>query len=94
MALSKLTNLDNGTSGSYWKIVQVSIDKKSMSVICRLELFLDKEHADLGKNLGMNKVFRFNISKEDLNSNIVALGYERILALNPPDSDLDGAESI
>lgn len=79
MALKKNIVLANGASGEYWKITNISIDKKKLSASFTISLFKDQEHADndsppIGPSYSANEIF----SKELLAGDVTALGYELI----------------
>lgn len=79
MALQKLHTLGNGTSGDYFKITRIIVDKNQMKMVCQLELFLDEAHAT-SEPMGFRKIFHFDVTDEELTGDIVALGYNKITA--------------
>ncbi len=79
MALKKVKQLENGTSGDYWKITQCVVDKNKMTLNVAVELFASKAVADAGgKSLKVRYGFSKECSKEELAGDLVALGYEII----------------
>jgi hypothetical protein len=81
MALSKAKTMANGASGNYWKITSAVVNKKNMSVVWTLTLFMDKAHADAGSPLGSSYQFTcLGLTKAQLAMDILALGYVNIMA--------------
>lgn len=78
MALIKNISLVNGESGNYWKIISISIDKKSMSVFYRVSLYKDGSFSSGDPiKYGMFS-FKVSVSKQDLASDLIAFGYSKI----------------
>lgn len=76
MALSKSITLPNGAIGSYWKIVDVNIDRLNLSARFSIDVFCDQTHADNGSpSLGHIKTFLGSFTKDQLKGDIAALGY-------------------
>lgn len=94
MAIQKDKSLDNGVSGNYWKIAQVIINKIDMHAHYQLCLYLDQAHADQGQRLGCDKDFTFEITKDQLDKNMIGLGYDNIKAMDPIDDDLKGGQDV
>ena len=89
MAIQKTLTLPNGTSGNYWKITSVTIDKISMSVSFTVSLFFDKAVSDAkNPSLGVQKHFSFSVTKTDLVGDLVAFGYAHIKALVAPTASM------
>lgn len=80
MALQKTKVLFSGEIGTYWKVTKVISDKKLMIIHCLLELFLDKDHADLphADGAGLVKPFDFHVTLSEINGGLYALAYSKI----------------
>lgn len=86
MAIQKEMTLANGAVGAYWKIVEVTISKRSIGIVasgprisCILSLFVDKAYSDKGMGIGMDKAFSFVVTdKEELKADLIALAYSKI----------------
>lgn len=96
MAISKEKVLPNGTSGGYWKVIHISLDKISdpniVNLNCLLSLFMDKEHAAIKADLGVDKSFTFKIAKKESIGDMWALSYIKIKEMQDP--DLAGGEDV
>ncbi len=80
MALKKTVEQASGVSGEYWKITSINVDKKRMQLVVTISLFKDKAAADSDK-ASLNRVgFTFPVVKDELDSDLFALGYEKIKA--------------
>lgn len=99
MAIQKTKNLPNGTSGNYWRIEDIAINRPSLLVVVSVALYLDASHAASGApNLGLVKHFRFNLLTSELTgSNIISTLYTKIrtqaetmisVVLNPGDDPI------
>lgn len=80
MAIQKSKTLVNGASGNYWKITLESYDKVSMECVAIISLFLDHDHSMSGAGLGMDKVYKFSATREELQGNRTLLAYAKIKA--------------
>lgn len=82
MALRKLKTLDNGSAGDYWRIINATFSRETLTVTCRLALYTNQTIADsTNKHLGLVKYFSFTVTSADLNSDIRALIYDKIKVL-------------
>lgn len=81
MAIQKAKTLLNGASGNYWKIVSEVYDKVTLKCSWTITLFTDKTHSDEGNpSLGLNKLYTYIATKEELQGNRTLLGYTQIKA--------------
>lgn len=111
MALQKSKTLPDGSTGNYWRISTATFNRETLAVECNLKLYMDKAHADAGApSLNKIKTFKFTVLAADLDGDIRALVYTKILAyvnsmivplFSPPntpaqiaDPDLAGATSV
>lgn len=85
MALIKQKVTSSGATGSYWKIVHTSQDKKSMRGAWTIALFENKEHADKLYPALLTKSFSKICTKEEFASNFIHTGYEYIKSKNDRD---------
>lgn len=60
MALKIEYHFPTGEKGEYWKISNISINTKDMSVSCTIRLYKTKVDADNGKIPMWNKTFIFD----------------------------------
>lgn len=79
MALKKQKQLPNGVSGEYWKITRVIADKQALTLNVVLDLFLSADYKDAA-SLNIPKSRSFKCSKEELQGDLVALGYVKLKA--------------
>lgn len=77
MALLKTKVLASGVSGEYWRIVNDSFDKKTMTVRYQLALYLNSTFKN-AQSLGYQKSFNFPITENELNQHRFAIGYSKI----------------
>ena len=79
MAITKTHVLENGSSGNYFKIVSCQIDRQTMVMTVILSLF--KEKSFTSKVPIANNIIHhsFIIQKSDLDDNLIALGYAKIM---------------
>ena len=99
MALQKSKTLPNGSTGDYWKVAQVIVDKKAMVLVCTISLFMNQTVADVvgPQTLGVSKYYTFPVTKDQLAGDIVALAYTLIIAKvnsTPTDPDLAGSTNV
>lgn len=80
MSILKEKTLKNGIVGNYWKITQLCIKRKECEVIYEISLFLNQECArDVNKkDLDFKKIYSFKLLPEQLNEDLIALGYQLI----------------
>jgi len=78
VAIKKEKTLTNGTSGNYWRIIDIHSSIKSSKITWRIGLFKDQEASDTGKDHLMIKTFKATCSQEELNGDRIALGYNKI----------------
>lgn len=88
MALQKEITLSNGAVGNYLKIDAYAVNRRELNLTVRLALFKDAAYKD-GLAISPGKEYSFTCTKEELNGDVVALGYAKIKAKNDP--ELDGA---
>lgn len=77
MAIQKSKTLQNGATGNYWKITNISIDREKLVATCRVELFKDSSFSNIG-SLGSAKVFRVTVTKQQIAGDITAVCYTAI----------------
>lgn len=81
MALQKSKTLSNGSSGDYWKIIEMSCDRQRMKCTFKIALFMSKDIAMARSgDLGIIKTFSFSATREQLAGDLAALGYALIKA--------------
>ncbi len=80
MAIKKTKNLASGVSGEYWKVTSVEIDTGDDKMKATITLFKDAAHAVSNHPLGPEKVYRFDITSQQTEDNVVELAYEKIKA--------------
>ena len=79
MALQKSKILATGVTGDYWKLISISLDRKTLCLSGRLALFLSQAASTAQKeHLGFVKNFSFTIQKEQQFDNLIALMYDLI----------------
>ena len=79
MALKKSKTLRNGTTGEYWKITQISLDRTSRNVTYQVSLYLNKAARDSGCSpLDFKKTFSFTLTSEQANGDLSEIGYTKI----------------
>lgn len=102
--------MPSGVSGSYWKIINISGDRLGLKVVWTIALFTDEAHGVACTPYLMSKNFSATLTKAQIDTNLVSLGYTTILAQAstiltkdirgntvppyPLDPDLDGATSV
>lgn len=81
MAIIKSKTLANGSSGNYWRILNITIDRQGFKVNTQVALFKDQATSDAGHgHLGLIKNFSFNFSMSEIGSqNIITYMYGKIL---------------
>jgi hypothetical protein len=93
MALQKEIVLSNGVDGNYLKIDSYQVNRTDNSLSVRLSLFKSVQYKDTKPINGAGKEYTFiNLTKEQLEGDVVALGYALIKAKNDP--DLAGATDV
>lgn len=92
MALKKLKTLDSGVTGDYFKITLAQLDKIGRKVMYHMDLFLNEANKN-SKPLDYRKYFTFDLTTEEMNGNIVAIGYIKIksIAIEDQDEEIIGA---
>lgn len=90
MSLQKTITLPNGISGNYLKIDAYAVDRNNLQLNVRLSLFVSEQYKDTAPI--RNKEYTFTVTKEELQGDVVALGYAKIKAKNDP--ELDGAIDV
>lgn len=95
MALEKIKVLENGSTGKYWRILNLIIDKSSMKVSWGLALFEDKAHSDAKYPFLLIKQFGKVCSKAEMQGDLSSVGYafikteaNKILKPAPGDSGI------
>lgn len=79
MAIQKEKILSNGSSGNYWKITAIKVDKVQLTVQFHLSLFKDSSFRN-SQPVDYNcKKYTFNFTKDELKEDITALGYIKII---------------
>jgi hypothetical protein len=79
MALQKSKELPSGSSGNYWKIISVSVDRVKLELSAKIALFKDKDSSDQGKKpLGLVHTFSGIQTKEALSGDLTGLAYDMI----------------
>lgn len=83
MALLKQKTLEDGSIGNYWKITKPMPNKEDLTLIILLQLFTDQAHATNGsaKGLDFHLGFKFQVTHQELESNLFNLGYVKIKAV-------------
>lgn len=108
MALKKSKNLHNSIVAEYWKITNLSVDRKSGRMEAQLSLFISKAASDAGEPPFMSHRADGKFTKEQLSGDLSALAYQMFknIAATPivvslvPDrqrnikTDLNGAEDV
>lgn len=80
MAIQKSKTLANGSEGNYWKIVKCDINKVTLTVEYHIAVFKDQSYAqDRNPHLGLVKHYKFPIIAGDLDNNMIAFGYTKII---------------
>lgn len=80
MAIIKSKTLPNGSSGNYYKITSLSLDKEQLELTIKLSLFKDKTTSDSGlPSLKLHKTLKCSITKEQSVGDLLALGYIKLL---------------
>lgn len=82
MAIQKSKSLNNGTSGNYWRILQIVIDREAYIARGRIGLFKDAAtSAAGGTHLGLVKSFEFTFTMGEIAgvTNIINYMYGKIL---------------
>ncbi len=81
MAIQKSKSLSNGASGNYWKITSITVDKTALLITAIINLFMDQTHGQAKtSDLGLSKTYVLPFVAADLEENIVALTYAKLLA--------------
>jgi hypothetical protein len=80
MAIQKQKTLSNGAVGNYWKIVEESYNKNTLQAVVKIALYASKQYADEGKDLGLSKVIKFSLTKEELAGDRTSIAYQKIKA--------------
>jgi hypothetical protein len=80
MALQKLKELPSGASGNYWKIISAQADRLNPQLIVKIALFKDKAASDASKQSMQVHTFSGAKTKQELEGNLVELGYDMIKA--------------
>lgn len=79
MALKKSKSLPSGVSGEYWRINKITADRVNSKVTYELSLYVSKALRQSGaKPLDYKKVFSFDVTMQEINGDLNALGYEKI----------------
>jgi hypothetical protein len=83
MAIQKSKTLQNGATGDYWRLLNITIDRTTFKASCQLALFKDAATSNSGApHLGDVKTFHFSFTMGEISaaSNIVAYIYAKIVA--------------
>lgn len=79
MAIQKTKTLPNGTSGDYWKITNVGIDRVEHKLIVTISLFLDASASSTGKQpLLSTKIYRLSFTSGELLSDLINVIYTKV----------------
>lgn len=97
MAIRKAKTLSNGTSGDYWRILNIVIDRESLNATGRIALFKDAAtSASGGKHLGLIKTFSFPLNMTEFLAAPNAVSYIYVKILDKANTmitkDLTGAD--
>lgn len=66
MAIQKSKTLANGSSGDYWRILDIHIDRQNLKLSGRIALFKDAATSAAGSPpLGAEKIFHFPLVMAD-----------------------------
>lgn len=81
MALKKLKELKDGTSGEYWAITHFNLNKKDKKIEYTVELYVNKLKKDEGKApMPLSKSKKFALSDLEILGNLMEIGYQKIKA--------------
>lgn len=79
MALKKSKTLKNGTTGEYWRITNVSLDRNSNIAKYEISLYLNKTASDNKCSpLDLKKNYSFILTSEQANGDLNKIGYTKI----------------
>lgn len=79
MALLKSKTLKDGTTGEYWKIIGILVDRFAKAAKFEIALFQSQAAAQAGATpMQMRKTKAFMMTSEELAGDITAVGYEKI----------------
>lgn len=66
---------------NYWRLTEVSADRKNNKLKCCINLYLCKGSAQSGKRHIKNQYYMFPLLPGEANDNLIALCYAKIKAL-------------
>lgn len=82
MAIQKTKVLQNGASGNYWRIMNINVNRVTLTASCQIGLFKDAATAAANKpDLGLVKTFHFPFTVGEISqiTNIVAYIYAKVM---------------
>ena len=89
MALEKLIEQPTGAIATYWKVTRIEIDIAKSEIAVNAEGYISKDASDTEMANLTDVWFHFPFALESINTDIVALMYEKIKLLNEWDDAKD-----
>jgi|ERR1700677_1000945 len=100
MAIQKSKTLINGTTGNYWKITSITVDKQKMVATCVISLFLSSAKSN-SVPMARGRAYKVAVTKEQLAGDITAVCYTslktqaaKLIRGQPTDSDIAGGIDV
>lgn len=79
MAIKKQKRLASGAVGDYWKIINLHLDRTAKSCSYHIALYLSETEGKASKpHLGTVKTYIFQLTNEEMCSDLVETGYTKI----------------
>lgn len=97
MAIEKEKTLPSGSTGNYWRLTSINIDRQNLRIMAVIALFKDAAASAAGKPpIGDYKNFNFNFTMAEFAAapNAIAFAYGKIIekAQSMRTHDISGVE--